>query len=459
MTAAKFFSSRSTWLLSIALSMAGCSSDNKGDTGGNGNPDMGLMDTGADVDMGTVDLGQPDMGSSPGDWSLGEALTEGTAPPRRGDMAAAFDPATQRAIMFFGDSAEPENCGFAGSQFLNDGYVYDLANNRWYPLVVNGANVPTPRARSRGLWDPVRERFILFGGRWRDGNSGPYTFLNDVWALDPKTGEWTELSPFTTAQTAPSGRMNFGINYDEANDRMILHGGGTTDFAQFFINSDTWVFSFETNEWSQIAQGNPQPVPRIFHAFAFDQQGGRLFVFSGGGEDAFTMTSFFGDMWMLDVASETWTEITGTMPAGRIKGEMIYDGERSRLLLFAGHDDSNLGNNNDIWSFDLNALTWTEEVTGDTFNAPNIGFCDFPGNFAAVDINSPERRESHLFLRAGADVALMYGGRTDCGLANDTWSLDLSSLSWTQLNPSPTGMTCVRNGNPNCDDAAARMCD
>ena len=138
---------------------------------------------------------------------------------------------------------------------------------------------------------------------------------------------------------------------------------------------------------------------------------------------------------------------------------MSHDAEGDRLLLFGGHDDTSLGNNNDIWSFDLANLSWALENEADTFNAPNIAFCEFPGNFANVDLNSPERRESHLFLNAGTTQAIMYGGRTDCGLASDTWTLNLTDLTWTQLNASPTGMTCVRNGNPNCDDPSARMCD
>jgi hypothetical protein len=52
----------------------------------------------------------------------------------------------------------------------------------------------------------------------------------------------------------------------------------------------------------------------------------------------------------------------------------------------------------------------------------------------------------------------MYGGRTDCGLAKDTWSLDLATLGWTQLNPSPLGMTCFRSGSLSCQEPGARLC-
>ena len=139
-----------------------------------------------------------------------------------------------------------------------------------------------------------------------------------------------------------------------------------------------------------------------------------------------------------------------------------YEG-RNRLVLFGGHDDTALGNNNDIWTFDLAAQSWTRAPGGDAFNAPacmpagECMMCNFPSDFTIFDAASPERRESQLFAILG-DSAIMYGGRTDCGLAKDTWSLDLGSLTWTQHNESPLGMTCFRSGSLNCEMAGARMC-
>ncbi|MEL6183793.1 MAG: kelch repeat-containing protein, partial [Myxococcota bacterium] len=66
---------------------------------------------------------------------------------------------------------------------------------------------------------------------------------------------------------------------------------------------------------------------------------------------------------------------------------------------------------------------------------------------------------AHIFVAGDPGAALTYGGNTDCGLANDTWSLDLATDTWSQVTVSPSGMTCPRTGNPDCAAPTARMCD
>jgi hypothetical protein len=110
-----------------------------------------------------------------------------------------------------------------------------------------------------------------------------------------------------------------------------------------------------------------------------------------------------------------------------------------------------------VWTFTLDTFLWELQRQGDTFNRPQLGFCDFPSDFATIDPESPERRESHLFV-IGDDRAFMYGGRTDCGLTNDTWILNLPDATWQQINQSFNGMTCYRSGRTDCDDPEARKC-
>ncbi len=380
---------------------------------------------------------------------LGAELPPGTAPQERGDMVAAFDPRCQCGFMFFGDAAIPEMCNPAASLFLTDAYAYDTVAGIWVSIDVAAGPAPLARARGRAVWDEVGRRVIVFGGRYREGTSGAYTFLNDVWAFDPATRAWTELSP-QGAAGAPSGRMNHTMDADPANNRLLVHAGGTTNLSSFLVNNETWSFDLGTNTWSQLGLNNPPP-PRLFHASAFDRDAGRLVIFGGGGETAF-QGPFYNDTWALDLASDTWTLLgSNAIPAPRIKGEMVWDRARARMVLFAGHDDTELGNTNDLWTMDLSTNAWTLHKAGDVLDEGDRGFCDFPAHFATYDETSPERRESHMFVNAG-DKAIMYGGRTDCGLAKDTWELDYATLTWTMKNDSPVGITCLRTGSPTCVD-------
>lgn len=446
-----------------ALTLAACSGsgDDQDDTV------LPTRDGGvAERDGGTV--------TNPNCPDLGPALTApNVAPLRRGDMASAYDPECEILYMAYGDKAEPENCGFAGSDFIDDIHAFDLNAGTWHELTVSGGDEPLPRARSQGIWDPLSKRLVVFGGRYRVGTMGQYTFLNDLWAFDPMTKTWEELST-QDAPGAPSGRMNFSMTLDEDRNVIIIHGGGTTDFNQFFPNSQTWIWNLAQGTWLEVPVSGGFPPERLFHSAAYDHDRQRLYVFAGAGEDAF-LSFGDGNMWFLDFTTFTWTEIdqgaplpppgapdryVTHRPRARIKGKMIEDRARDRILLFGGHDDLDLGNNNDLWALDLATQTWSLVNEGDTpGDTEAISFCEFAGNFAMVDLDVPERRESHFLVKAGSDLAVMYGGRTDCGLANDTWTLDLTNDTWNQITVSPNGMTCVRNGNPNCSDPSARMCD
>ena len=433
--------------------------------------------------------------SAPDCRPLGETLQAQTAPPRRGDMAFGYDTQCNRVFMFHGDNAEPVQCGPAASRFLDDAYTFDVASGTWAAIDVQGTNRPLTRARAVGAWDSTRHRFLLFGGRFRDGTAGPYTYLNDLWAFDPQTRAWTELWPQTGGPGEPcgtgmNGRMNAVATYDPNGDRFIVMGGGciSNDFQTFPVSNDIWAFDLQTNQWRNLWNDPARGAPgRLFHAGALDTTRNRLYVFGGGQEDAFFAFDL-RDMWYFDLDRLTWirepraatctddaecapqTCFVGpdrragggqlglcNTPRARIKHVMAYDDIHDQIVLFAGHDNAALGNDNDLWTFNPDSRAWTLRNLGDVFNAPAIGFCDFPTDFATVDPSTPERRESHLFVVAGGQ-AILYGGRSDCGLVNDTWTLDLSDYTWTEVNRSFSGMTCYRAGRTDCEQANARKC-
>src|SRR5262245_22112070 len=182
-------------LLLAHLATSACSSDDNKDTGGNNNPDAAVApDTNGGVD---AIGGGPDANGDP-DANTGNedgGLEPGVAPIRRGDMAYAGDIANGKVYFFHGDTAEPVQCQPAASAFIEDGWVYDIESERWAEVVAaEGSPKPIQRARANGAWDAMRNRFIMFGGRYRAGASGAYTFFKDIWAFDPATATWTELA-------------------------------------------------------------------------------------------------------------------------------------------------------------------------------------------------------------------------------------------------------------------------
>ncbi len=94
----------------------------------------------------------------------------------------AFDQATGRTVVF------------------SDGVLaaYDAAAGEWEVLQGDPEapccdTGPLNRLYHALVYDPVNERIVLYGGRAR--LPGGFRNPQDVWAFDPRTGEWSELLP------------------------------------------------------------------------------------------------------------------------------------------------------------------------------------------------------------------------------------------------------------------------
>jgi hypothetical protein len=67
------------------------------------------------------------------------------------------------------------------------------------------------------VYAPVRDRMVIFGGK-RGG-----TYINETWALSfVGSPSWSKLMP---SGTAPSGRYRLSAIYDPVRDRMVVFGG------------------------------------------------------------------------------------------------------------------------------------------------------------------------------------------------------------------------------------------
>jgi len=437
------------FLLAVSFLSGGC---DEMSNQANDNPFPNMTDAGFAPP--SIDAGYQPSSCAP----IGSPLLQGAAPYARGDTAFAYDDDCARIYMFFGDKAVPQLCSFPPSEFVTEGWFFDLNTRVWSKLTPEGA-APMERARASGAWDPVRKQYLVFGGRYRSGTSGPYTFLNDLWSYSPETNQWTELS-YAGDSSAPRGRMNTEMIFDEETEKLMMFGGGqlTANFSSFIPFNDLFTYDLKSNTWEQITPANNPPPARLFHSSAFDAKRRRLYIFGGGGASAF-QGPFYNDMWYYDFGTNRWTEVptNRNFPARRIKGMFVYDSDNDRIVMMGGHDDTSLGNTADVWSFDLENQQWNLEIAGDEFNKPPNDFCDPPADFATFDPNSPERRASHIFTNT-RDGAFLFGGRTDCGVANDSWLLDLNSFSWETLNESISGMTCYRSGRTDCDDPGSKLC-
>jgi len=101
----------------------------------------------------------------------------------------------------------------------------------WTQILAPTAGSPGGRWGSSAVYDPIRDRMVVFGGGNGDQCGLPpnnSSLCEGTWALAfSGTPMWTQLSP---AGRVPLARSGHTAVYDAARDRMVVFGGGTWYF-------------------------------------------------------------------------------------------------------------------------------------------------------------------------------------------------------------------------------------
>ena len=391
-----------------------------------------LLFTACSGDDGNVTTGDDDDDDTP---AIDCSTRPTDIPTARGEIGAAYSPVTGQLVFFGGDAGIPENCS-SRTDFQSDTWVYEEDCGNWRQI---DDDTPSPAARYAHGYDPVRDRFLIWGGRYRDGTEGNYTLRKKGYAYSFADEKWRKLPEGPSARAIVAGAV--------AGDRFVIYGGtGSKNGANYSpVYDETWILDLESETWSQLST-NGGPGKRIFHAMASDGAD-KVWLFGGGDENAF-FGPFFSDIWELDLASGTWTELHDGegqgAPAGRIGPELQYDEANNQLIIFGGHDITDLGNTNQVYAFDLASKSFSTLREGDVLDAGSNGFCDFPADFVAIEEGSPERRYLTSTALTPDGRMYLFGGKTDCGIINDLWTYDLAGDTWTNFTHATDGESCVR---------------
>jgi hypothetical protein len=161
----------------------------------------------------------------------------GNRPNGHWGMTSVYDARRDRMIIFGGSTDD----GYYGSN--NDVWELKLRGAPEWRLINTTGTRPSPRRSGAAVFDPLRNRMVVFGGF--DAVPGSDEFLADTWALDFTCDPpaWTELHP---AGTIPPGRDVMPAAYDAVHDRMIVYGGwsgseylGDTQFLEWDREDDS----------------------------------------------------------------------------------------------------------------------------------------------------------------------------------------------------------------------------
>ncbi len=326
-------------------------------------------------------------------------------PSARVAHSAIYDPVRDRMIVFGGSD---------DSGYRNDVWALNLSGTPAWSALSPTGTLPTARQGHTAIYDPVRDRMVVFGGS--DGRLGTFS-LNEVWALSLSgTPGWSALSP---SGTLPNGRYSHTAIYDPMRDRMVVFGGADDSGS---INNVCWALSLSgTPAWSALSPTGTLPSAHYGHTALYDPTRDRMVVF--GGYDG---SGFRNDVWALGLSgTPAWSALspTGTLPAGRDGHTAIYDPVRDRVVVFGGFDggpEPVIFGLNDVWALSLSGT-------------PGWGAL-------SPTATMPTRRDGHTAIYDPVrDCMIVFGGSEYSARRNDVWALSLSGTpAWSALSPTGT---------------------
>ena len=197
----------------------------------------------------------------------------------------------------------------------------------WSTLATAGTPPAPDLRRPTAIYDPIRDRILMFGGIRATNESVTTQALWELTMSDPPT--WTELAP---SGPLPISRAYHTAIYDPAGDRMLVFGGYTASGFTGAMLDDSWQLSLAgIPTWSQLSIGNSGPGPRMGHTAVLDAERSRMLVYT---PDAPSDT-----VWALNLSgAESWSAL---LPAagpqhGRSWHVAAFDPGSDRMIVFGG---------------------------------------------------------------------------------------------------------------------------
>jgi hypothetical protein len=263
------------------------------------------------------------------------------------------------------------------------------------------------------VYDSARKKVILFGGQSAQGCCGGQQtlevgqLLNDMWEWDGVTKTWTQILP--ASGPVPPPRSFFGIAYDVARNKVVIHGGKEYE-VYYATGGDTWEWDPATQTWTNFpyASGIHYGGRRGMQ-MAYDPNLGQVIQFGG--------IVYWGDFYEGTYAwdGHDWILKSVIGPAGRQGHVMTTDFARSKVVLYGGYSYYG-GLYDETWEWDGNS--WTQVASA----------------------GPPRRDFGAMAYDSTRGVSVLFGGSVGNSYAasyNDTWEWNGTSWALRPMQTSP----------------------
>ncbi|KAF8492379.1 hypothetical protein F5888DRAFT_910078 [Russula emetica] len=221
-------------------------------------------------------------------------------------------------------------------------------------------------------------------------------------------GPWSAHTPPFRQSPSPFLRFGHALSTSAtAAGELFLFGGYVQSSSS--PSNDLYVISTRDFSTNLLKTTGDVPSPRYGHRAVLSST---ILLIWGG----YIQNPVLDDsLYLLNLVSREWTRIlvNGPGPSGRFNHTMTLIG--SKLFVFGGC--SAKGPLNDIWALDLDCLN---------SNPFWESYEPTPGN------EKPLPRRGHVSVTIG-DRIIIFGGYDGRHVFNDTWSFNISTRKWTEL--------------------------
>lgn len=270
----------------------------------------------------------------------------------------------------------------------------DDIDSRWLELRVDGPKISRRTNHSAALMGPT---LYVYGGY--DVELG---ILSDFYSLGLGRGAYVWQPVQNPDRHRPGPRRSHTLR--TIRDQLYLFGGQVNSTES---TNTLQVFSVATGRWQE-----PEflPVPPIdsHEALAYGKHQsnaeGKLIIVGGYFSQ---QASYNDDVYEYNPHRSRLSRLGahGQKPRGRSNFSAALAGDS--LVLFGGFNGANL---NDMWSFDLRSLTWTEVLSSSTL--------------------WPEPRRGHSMVGWGGFLFLFGGIQNITHERNDLYIFSTARLAW-----------------------------
>ena len=162
------------------------------------------------------------------------------------------------------------------------------------------------------------------------------------------------------------------------------------------------------------------PPPRKHHSLVRGQpaDGSRLYLFGGQND-----SGDLADFWQYDPLADEWIELPPPGPGPRHGHNAVWDSVNGRMLVFGGQRGPSFFN--DTWQYDPAAARWAELSPAGPIPEARYGAGGAFSPSVAEDDPRPFLPESFIVTH----------GFTANGRFDDSWALDVTTDSWSEVTP------------------------